>query len=130
MYSVISQEKDKTISPLLELNQFPFKMKVLESNRKTLWLLGMCLERDATQRDYYLSALKNWFVLIILSICIGGSARFFYENYENNLIEAMPALIMVVGVSETAGIYATFIWNKNDVSDFFKELQDFVNESK
>lgn len=105
------------------------KMKVLDLNRKFLRLLGMCLNRDATRREFYFSAFANVFMLTIYFAYIGSSAMFFINNLDN-MGEAIYSLMQVVAVVAISGTYVSFVSNKNTTFDFFDELQQFVNESK
>lgn len=104
-------------------------MKVLELNRKILRWLGMCLERDASHRDYYQSFLTNLFFLALFSIYIQESALYFFNNMDK-MSEAVTALMVAIAFFQLAGIYISFIWNKSEIFDFFGELQQFVDESK
>lgn len=107
-------------------------MQVLELNRKILRLLGMCLERDATRREFYLSVFANMVIVVVMLFNFEIDTAFFYDNLEknNNIGDAIHVLMQIVGTVQATGIYISFILNKKTIFDFFDELQKFVDESE
>lgn len=87
-------------------------MKVLELNQKILRLLGVCLERNATQKEWRESAFANVFVLASLAAILGNNAMYFYVNLEN-MGEAIFSLMLLVAFAAVTGTYASFMLNKN-----------------
>lgn len=104
-------------------------MNVLKLNRKIFRFLGLCLERNATRREFYRSALANVFILASLVVILVNSAMYFFVNLENTG-DAIYSLMQIVGYAAITGTYASFMMNNNTIYDFFDELQEFVNESK
>lgn len=103
-------------------------MKVLELNQKILRLLGVCLERNATQKERQQSAFANVFVLASFAAILGNNAMYFYVNL-GNMAEAIFSLMLLVAFVAVTATYASFMLNKNVICEFFDELQGFVNES-
>lgn len=103
-------------------------MKMLELNREVLRLLGVCLERSATRRDFYLSAFVNVFILASYFAIITSSAMYLYENLDE-IGDAIFCLMQIVSFVAVGGTYVSFMLKKCSIFDFFNEMQEFVDES-
>lgn len=104
-------------------------MNVLQLNQRVLRALGICLERNAMPKQYWLSVFANGLILASFYIHFANSAMYFYYNWHSNMGSAIFSLMQMVALTSVTGTYSSIVANKNTVADFFNELQEFVDES-
>lgn len=102
-------------------------MEPLNSNKKLLTLLGLCMERKCSPLKKMLVWIENTIILILLHGILLPSIAFIMANSENIKV-AFYAVFTSAAVITSIGVYVSLALKKTSVNDILNELKVIVHK--